>query len=52
MSFHYQNQTEQQWARTITKHQMFEEEEAEKKTHTVDINVALEIPAFLHAQAN
>lgn len=51
MSFHYQNQTEQQWARTITKHQMFEEEEAEKK-HTVDINIALEIPAFLHAQAN
>lgn len=31
---------------------MFEEEEAEKKTHTVDINIALEIPAFLHAQAN
>lgn len=31
---------------------MFEEEEAEKKKHTVDINVALEIPAFLHAQAN
>lgn len=24
----------------------------QKKKHTVDINIALEIPAFLHAQAN
>lgn len=30
---------------------MFEEEEAEEK-NTVDINIALEIPAFLHAHAN
>lgn len=48
MSFHYQNQTEQQWARTITKHQMFEE----KKKKRVDINIALEIAAILQAQAN
>lgn len=30
---------------------MFEEKEVEKE-NTVDINIALEIPAILHAQAN